>query len=232
LADTTGTAEKHPVTAQTQVFSALREMLMNGVLLPGERLVVRDLAERFATSPMPVREALRRLVSEDALVDTPNRGVIVPPITVDAVTDLVRIRCMIEGGAAEWAAAAMTGAELNRLSDLNDQMHQGIEQGLTDAYLSLNREFHFAIYRAARSKLLMQVIERFWLQAGPWLNVMRESTTIRFGFDHHKEILASLRAGDGPRARRAVARDVADAGDVIVRRVRKTAAEPGDKVGS
>lgn len=195
---------------------------MNGRFLPGERLVVRDLAERFDTSAMPVREALRRLVSEDALIDVPNRGVVVPPITVEAVTDLVRIRCMIEGGVAEWAAASITGNELGAVTALNERMRAGIEQGLTDEFLSLNREFHFGIYRAGRSPALMQIIERLWLRAGPWLNVMRQDSTIRFGFGHHESILSALRAGDGSRARWALALDIADAGEVIVRRVRET----------
>jgi DNA-binding GntR family transcriptional regulator len=224
MADTTAPVA---TTAQSHVYAELRRMLMNGRVLPGERLVVRDLAERFDTSPMPVREALRRLVSEDALIDTPNRGVVVPPVTIDAVSDLVRIRCMVEGNAAEWAAATVTGAELATIAAINDRMETGIAQGLTDGYLALNRDFHFGIYRAARSHTLIQIIERLWLRAGPWLHVMREDSTIRFGFDHHREILAALRAGDGPRARRAVALDVADAGDVILRRLPAFAAPGG-----
>ncbi|MDF0600199.1 GntR family transcriptional regulator [Psychromarinibacter sp. C21-152] len=217
------TAAPH-VTAQTHVYNALRRMLMDGRVEPGERLVVRDLAERFETSAMPVREALRRLVAEDAVTDTPNRGVVVPQVTVEAVTDLVRIRCMIEGSAAEWAAATMTGREVAAVVAINDEMEARIEQGLTESYLALNRDFHFAIYRAARSDTLIQIIERLWLRAGPWLNVMREDATIRFGFEHHRDILAALRAGDGPRARQAVALDLSDAGEVILRRVAKAAA--------
>lgn len=227
MAPGAGLAEHPTPTAQSHVYAELRRMLMNGTVLPGERLVVRDLAERFETSPMPVREALRRLVSEDALADTPNRGVVVPPVTVEAVSDLVRIRCMIEGGAAEWAAATMGGEELAEIAAINDRMEEGIEQGPTDDYLVLNREFHFRIYRAARSRTLIQIIERLWLRGGPWLNVMREDATIRFGFEHHREILAALRAGDGQRARRAVALDLADAGDIIMRRIGR----PGDAAG-
>ena len=219
MADDVELMDPAPATAHLHVYAELRDMLMNGKFLPGERLVVRDIAERFETSPMPVREALRRLASEDALIDAPNRGVIVPPITVEAVTDLVRVRCMVEGSAAEWAAATMTGAELAAVAAINERMHAGIERGSTDEFLSLNRDFHFGTYRAARSATLMLVIERLWLRAGPWLNFMRQDETIRFGFSHHEEILAALRAGDGSRARRAVALDLADAGEVIVRHV-------------
>lgn len=212
-------AEDGSGTAQSQIYAALRDDLMSGRFLPGERLVARDLAERFDTSAMPVREALHRLVSEDALTDLPNRGVVVPQATLDAVTDVVRIRCLVEGTATEWGAAVLTGADLAGLHRLNAEMEAGIDQGLTESYLTLNRRFHFAIYRAARSPALMQVIERLWMRAGPWLNVMREEETIRFGFDHHRAILAALRAGDGEGARRAVVLDIADASEVILRRL-------------
>jgi DNA-binding GntR family transcriptional regulator len=57
--------------------------------------------------------------------------------------------------------------------------------------------------------------------------VMREDATIRFGFEHHREILAALRAGDGQRARRAVALDLADAGDIMLRRIGRAGAPDG-----
>lgn len=205
------------VTTQSQVYRALRQMLMNGDLVPCERLVVRDLAERFKTSATPVREALRQLVSEGALEDSANRGVIVPEVTQDAVRDLVRARCLVEGAAAEWAAASMSGAELVAISAINDEMRRVVQNGTAEDYLILNRAFHFAIYRAARSPVLMPIIERLWLRAGPWLEAMRSEEGIRFGLDHHREIIAALGAGDGVRARNALALDLSDAGEIILR---------------
>ena len=99
-------------TTHERIYESLKEALMNGTFWPGERLVVRDIAERFNTSPMPVREALRRLVSEQALFNHPNRGVIVPSATVQSIADLQRVRCSIEGAATEWAASTITNGEI------------------------------------------------------------------------------------------------------------------------
>ena len=96
--------------------------LMNGDFLPGQRLVVRQIAERFETSAMPVREALRQLVSDEALFDHPHRGVIVPEATVEVISDLVRVRCSIEGAAAEWAASTITPDELEAIEAMNRRM--------------------------------------------------------------------------------------------------------------
>jgi DNA-binding GntR family transcriptional regulator len=158
----------------------------------------------------------------------------VPEATVEVISDLVRIRCAIEGSAAEWAASTINTDELEALDRLNDGMVTCTAAGDTADYLALNREFHFTIYRAARSSLLLPVIERFWLRAGPWLNIMREETTLGLGLDHHAEIMAALTAGNGAAAKRALVADIADAGDIMIRAAsgRSVAPRSGTRKGS
>lgn len=206
-------------TAHAAIYAELKAALMNGDLKPGDRVVVRELSERFATSAMPVREALRQLVNDEALIDHPNRGVSVPDVDVAVVADLFRIRCAIEGSAAEWAASTISPEERRQIHDINAAMKVCVQTGRVMDYLALNRRFHFTIYRAARSQGLVPIIERLWLRAGPLLNVMRQEATIRQGLDHHTEILEALDIGDGARARRAVIADISDAGDIIQRAV-------------
>lgn len=204
-------------TAHSRVYAGLKSALMNGDFVPGQRLVVRQLAERFATSAMPVREALRQLVSEAALVDHPNRGVIVPDATVEVIADLVRVRCSIEGAATEWAAQTISPEELQAIIRINENMKRCTREGDAADYLTFNREFHFTIYRASRSLMLPPIIERLWLRAGPWLNIMREEATLGLGLDHHSEIIEALQKGDGAWARRALVADITDAGDIMLR---------------
>jgi DNA-binding GntR family transcriptional regulator len=213
------TSRPHSVqaTVHARVYAELRQDLMNGDFIPGQRLVVRQIAERFETSAMPVREALRRLVSEEALFDHPNRGVIVPEASVEVITDIVRVRCMVEGSAAEWAASTITPAELEAIEEINERMKACTTVDGSEKYLAFNRQFHFGIYRAARSATTQQIIERLWLRAGPWLNIMRGEATLGLGLDCHAEILAALRAGNGPRARRALVADISDAADIMLR---------------
>ncbi|MBL8581302.1 MAG: GntR family transcriptional regulator [Rhizobiaceae bacterium] len=213
-----------PATAHARIQAALRQALMNGDYRPGQRLVVRTIAEQFSTSPMPVREALRQLVSEEALFDHANRGVIVPVATVEVISDLVRVRCSIEGSAAEWAASTVTRAEREAMVEIDDQMKDFAARGAAAGYLALHREFHFALYRAARSPVLLPIIERLWLRAGPWLNIMREEATLGQGLDHHAEILDALERGDGQKARRAVVADISDAADIMLRAATGTTA--------
>jgi DNA-binding GntR family transcriptional regulator len=204
-------------TAHARVYADLKQALMNGDYLPGQRLVVRQIAEFFQTSPMPVREALKQLVSDEALFDHPNRGVIVPDATVEIISDLVRVRCTIEGSATEWAASTITAEELDHIERLNEGMKACTSVETAGEYLAFNREFHFSIYRASRSSAIQPIIERMWLRAGPWLNIMRGEATLGLGLDCHAEIIEGLRAGDGVKARRALVADITDAADIMLR---------------
>ena len=84
-------------TLHDRVYAELRRSLIHGVLDAGQVLRIVDLAETLQTSTMPVREALARLVSEQALEALPSRSVRVPLITPERLDDLARARRLVEG---------------------------------------------------------------------------------------------------------------------------------------
>jgi DNA-binding GntR family transcriptional regulator len=199
------------------IYLVLREEIMRGDVLPGDRMVVKPLSERFGTSALPVRQALQRLVAEGALTDEPYRGARVPLRAIDELMDLRRVRCAIEGLAAEWAADRVTASDLEAMHGLQARMTGVQDVAKADNYLIWNFEFHQTLYRAAGSPLLMPLIERLWLRAGPYLNAMRTEFTLGQGLDHHDELLAALARGDGSAARQAVAAEISEAAEVMVR---------------
>lgn len=199
------------------VYHSLRRAMMCGDILPGERMVVKRLSEKFGTSALPVRQALQRLVAEGALVDRPYYGAEVPVLDVAALMDLRRVRCALEGQAAEWAAQTITVDELAHLQGLQKRMLATTDPHHADDYLSWNLEFHFTVYRAARSPMILPIIEGLWLRAGPCLNVMRTETTLGLGLGHHDEVLDALRKGNGIAARQAVEAELTEAAEVMAR---------------
>ena len=84
-------------TLHDRVYAELRRSLIHGVFDAGQVLRIVDLAETLQTSTMPVREALARLVSEQALEALPSRSVRVPLITLERLDDLARARRLVEG---------------------------------------------------------------------------------------------------------------------------------------
>src|SRR3954470_18965844 len=85
---------------QNQVFERLRRGLMVGAFVPGQVMSLRKLANGFGTSPMPIREALTRLVVVNALEETTNGSVCVPRLTSGRLAELFSVRELLEGAAA------------------------------------------------------------------------------------------------------------------------------------
>jgi DNA-binding GntR family transcriptional regulator len=136
-------------------------------------------------------------------------------LSVERLMDLRRVRAEIEGLAAEWAAARCTPALLARLDELIAEMETSTEEADRRSFVPANREFHFAVYRAAGSDTLMSVIEPLWLRIGPYLGLLRGSGNWRTANRQHRLIRAALARADGPAARAAIRADIEEAATIL-----------------
>ena len=91
-------------TMSLEVHKQLRTLLIGGRMMPGEQISLRSTAEALGVSVMPVREAVQRLVAEQALELAPNRTLRVPTMSADQFREITRIRINLEGLAAASAA--------------------------------------------------------------------------------------------------------------------------------
>jgi DNA-binding GntR family transcriptional regulator len=90
--------------------------------------------------------------------------------------------------------------------------------GRTRGFLAANQAFHFRLYRAAGTTVLMPIIESLWVQAGPYLHQVTYSTQGgEVAESHHLEIIRSLRRRDAIGVADAVRKDLADAADTILK---------------
>ncbi len=201
-----------------KVYDELRNALMSGGFLPGESLTIRGVAEALGTSVMPVREALRRLAAERAVEMLANRTIRIPLMTEESFAELLSMRLMLEGQAAALAAERMTEVELEEVRAANEAFAV-LPDSSSPARLLANWQFHFAIYRAARSPLLLSVIEMFWLQSGPYLMAPlrwraeqgQGEAYFAAGVEHHRDLIAALARRDGAAATKAIQADIGDA---------------------
>ena len=113
-------------TLHDRVYAELRRSLIHGMFDAGEMLRIQDLAETLQTSTMPVREALGRLVSEQALEALPNRSVRVPLITRERLDDLARARCLIEGEIVALALPNLGADDFAALARADRRMRGGL----------------------------------------------------------------------------------------------------------
>jgi DNA-binding GntR family transcriptional regulator len=195
-------------TLFSQIYDELCAGLSGGRFLPGESVTLRQLADEFGTSIMPVREAVSRLISERALSMLPNRKVIVPEMTRERFQDLADFRQLIEPVAARRAAHRLTELQIATLERINDGLLEGVAAGDVAGALGANRDFHLGIYHAAGSDALMQAIANSWLQVGPFLYLSMTSKDVPWTTAHHVAVIAALKQRDADAVAQAILDDI------------------------
>ncbi|HYC43888.1 MAG TPA: GntR family transcriptional regulator [Burkholderiales bacterium] len=202
---------------QDRVLAQLQRALMIGAFVPGQTISLRKLAESFGTSAMPVREAINQLVAANVLEMLPNRTVCVPRMTATRFEELSRVRESLEGMAAEMAARNVTPQLLKRLERVDAELARAIRSRDVLTCLTKNQQFHFTLYEAARSEMLMPLIEPLWLQAGPIMYLSLISPDVPWDASAHSDVVQALRRNDAGAARRAVERDIRKTASYLLR---------------
>lgn len=148
------------------LFQELRREILQGTLHPGEKLSENRLSETYGLSRTPVREALRQLEAEGLVATVPNRGAFVVGLTAQDIQDLYDMRKAYEILAVRWAIRRIDGPALERLKEAFEFMEFYTLRGDGGKMLSVNREFHESIYRAAGNRMLAHTLEaqQFYLQ--------------------------------------------------------------------
>lgn len=206
---------------QQRVYGQLRRSLTHGVFAAGQVLRMQALADALGVSVMPVREALARLVTERALEVMPNRSIRVPLITADRLTDLARARCLIEGELVRLAVPHLDPLALGSLRDQTEACEAAFtrldEEHATETSI-LNHDFHFTIYDAAGSDVLLPIVRSLWMQSGPCVR----AAAIVYGRNpsltavhHHWSLIGALEAGDATSAVAALHSDIMQSFDLI-----------------
>lgn len=134
----------------------LRMAIRDGRFQPGDRLGEESLSEWLGVSRTPVREALRRLASEGLLVRGPWNGMKVIELDQQQVVELYAVREMLEGAAARLAAQNASDAEIDRIQEILER--EGAVQGKLNLLGQINADLHWAIYRAAHNRYLMETL--------------------------------------------------------------------------
>ena len=209
-------------TMQERVYVELRQALMRGHFPPGEVLIVRALSTQFGTSHMPVRDALSRLVAEQALEVLPSRSVAVPRLSRERCADVQETREMLEGRAGALAAARISNADIDGLRRLDRDMRAALPRREVEQYVAANWQFHFTLYALADRPVMLRMIESLWLQIGQSLRGCIDEVArapeidSQLTVDHHGEMLAALERRDGEGVRRAVADDLRGLTDYLM----------------
>lgn len=209
------------------VYGRLADALMKGRFEPDARLTIRDLAQSLGTSVTPVRDAILRLIQDEALVQKSAREVRVPVMTAERYREIRMIRLKLEGLAARETALRAGPEDIALLRDLVEANEQALAAGDWTAALELNQTFHFALAGIAGLPLLRGILHRLWLQMGP-LIAEAYAPGGRIMIDHHHELVKAVEAGDADAAQQAIEKDIGDAGRIILERLAARAGSNAD----
>ncbi|QFT74306.1 MULTISPECIES: GntR family transcriptional regulator [unclassified Ruegeria] len=202
------TIDKGKQPAHEQVYQTLRSQILFGELVPGQPVTIQGLTDSLGVGMTPVREAIRRLISDGALVFQGNRRVSVPLLSPGDIQEMIFARTSIESELSRRATSNLQAEDIDHLELLDTHLDRMIADGDVGGYLRLNQAFHETLYSHANAPILSDLAERLWLRFGPSLRVVCG----RFGTqslpDRHKDIISALREGDAEKAAKATAQDI------------------------
>jgi len=125
------------------------------------------------------------------------------------------VRIILEGLAARRAATLARPDEIDSMERTNDEMKAAILRADVKRYCQKNMEFHFQLYRAGRSEIVLEIIERLWVQISPFLTIYSMELvsqparrTVKMLTSQHDRIIHALRRRDGDEAESAIRADL------------------------
>jgi DNA-binding GntR family transcriptional regulator len=190
-------------TVQGTVVDLVRDAIISGVLIPGERLTESTIARQMNVSRAPLREALRQLEEEGLVIRIPNRGCFVVDLSEQDIREIFSLRATLECTAIEWATANLTASDIASLRENIQQCRQAIQNGDPDWLTRLDMQFHELLCTRANHRRLLKA----WYTNNGQLRMLVNGR-FRLLSDYvpetvisdHTAVLAALERGDAAAA--------------------------------
>ena len=195
-------------SAAEKAYEVLKQRVIGGTYAPGAQLKEEHIARELEISRTPVRAALKRLVEDGLAIADPNRGVRVAEWTEYDIEETFDLRGMLEAHAADLAARRGGAALAERLDELNEQMARAISKGgpaLPERLQHINSLFHRAVLDGSGSPRLRGMLEGLIdmpiVIRSHYISTLQDKLQ---SLQHHRDLAAAVRAGDGELARQVM----------------------------
>ena len=210
-----------PAALPDRIYATLKHRILTCAMLPGERIVEKDLCKEMQVSRTPLREAFNRLSLEGLIVLSPYRGYAVAPVTVNGYRELCELRRIVEGGAAARAAEIATPADVLRMTETAETRYTPGDRESYLSYLRKNSAFHLTVVQATKNRqlegILMSALDRHQrpLYLGLDVGIDGAAST-----EEHLEITDAVDTHEPEKARKLMVKHIAKAEDRIVAALR------------
>jgi len=209
-----------PQTAEQLAHTILQQRILHGVMRPGERVDLDDIASELAVSRTPVRTALRQLESEGLVTIHPHRAVVVSGLSADDLEQVYAVRVHLECLAARESVPRLLETDLGDLRRIHAAMCEAHADADPVTFAEQDRLFHLALYRGARNPFFCHVIDDLRKFTLRFLTTYASVKRLPLSVAEHAEIIAAAEARDGELVEKLIRRNLERTGHVIVEIVR------------
>lgn len=177
------------------IYEELKKEILTCLLAPGTVLTQEAVAERFDVSTTPAREALNHLVGDGYTQVLPRRGYLIAPISLHDFGDLFHVRKLLEVNSVELAAQQASEVEIAEIEGLAD-FPTVQEEDSAIRFFERNQDFHIAIARASRNRVLGSLVQDVLEKLYRVLFYDLQQLNLGPEIEDHRRIAAMLRQGD------------------------------------
>jgi len=203
---------------KTRIYKQIRDEIIYGKLMPGERLPETKLSKTLGCSRAPVREAINQLESEGFVFRKPNRRVVVNKSSPEEIIDYYSLLEVLEGQAVGWAANHLTSQDIDKLEDMNNSMKKISTNDKTyiQKWASLNVAFHRFFSEKCGNEKMVWLVDEIRLRITRYRYLSFMITTFNDYIKDHEAIIEALRQRDAVKAKAAMKRHISRAKKVLL----------------
>ena len=187
--------KKDATNIPSRVAEGIRELITRGALGPGVHLGQADLATRFKASRVPIREALKLLVSEGLIQHDVNRGFFVASMSQDDAVQLYRVRHLLEHellSKVKWP----TAPQLDALRAEAQELDRLLAEGKRSEWANRHRDFHRAIFELSDQKVLVREVLRLWTRTDRYRSLLPPQSPAEAGKSGEHALVEALAKRD------------------------------------
>ena len=180
------------------VFNTLRDAILTGKLVPGERLMENQLAEKLGVSRTPVREALRMLELENLVELVPRKGAQVLDMSEKDIVNILEVRSALEGLATSVACKKMSKEDLQQLKTMEVDFEKAVADNDVEHFVDIDEDFHDLIFAATENDKLINIFRNLRIQLYRYrmAQAKNNETSMSTIVAHHRSIIRAIENHD------------------------------------
>lgn len=182
-------------TKEEQVADFLREGIISGRFERGSRLKQQEIANLLQTSITPVREALKLLEAEGYVLGDSYRGATVAPFDIEASSEMVNLRILLETQLVRGAVAHGTAANIEELRQLSTEFETAFNAGDNETARAANYRFHHRMFEIAKMPQTLHFVQILWARY-PFDLINRVKGRVSRAAAEHEDLMQAFIAGD------------------------------------